>query len=170
MSLGRRPLLSVISNALLSPDGVYRYALVRQWSDAPPVVWVLLNPSTADAETDDPTIRRVTGFSRSWGAGGALVVNLFALRSTDPAALLTHPDPVGPDNDTAILTALRHAKLVVCGWGGEAAKPRLEPRAKHVWHLLTNMYVGPARISHLGMTKSGHPRHPLYLRGDELPR
>src|SRR5262245_19133112 len=93
--------------ALISPCGLYRYWLTRTWDNSlRRVCWVMLNPSTADAEQDDPTIRRCVGFARSWGAGGIIVVNLFAFRASDPKALLRAADPVGPDNDGHILKSV----------------------------------------------------------------
>src|SRR5262245_13227298 len=109
------------SSAELSPCGRYRYALTRTWGDPKKVVcWVMLNPSTADADQDDPTIRRCLGFSRAWGAGGLVVVNLFALRATDPDQLRIAADPVGPDNDSHLSTAA-FGRLVVAAWGARGA-------------------------------------------------
>jgi hypothetical protein len=125
----------------------------------------MLNPSTADAEQDDPTIRRCVGFSRSWGAGALVVVNLFALRSTDPAALLTHPEPVGADNDEHLrdvaLDAWRDGGRLVCAWGAHLAAP---PRALEVHERVRDM--DPLC---LGTTKSGAPRHPLYVKATTVP-
>lgn len=83
--------------AVLSPCGRYRYELTRRWAPGPLVGWVMLNPSRADAHTDDPTVRRCVGFAHRWGYGGLIIRNLYALRATDPAALADHLDPVGPD-------------------------------------------------------------------------
>jgi hypothetical protein len=156
----------VIKTAVLSEDGVYRYSLVRAWPGDgwTSVLFVLLNPSTADAHQDDPTIRRLLGFARTWGMNAIEVVNLFALRATDPAALARHPDPVGPLDDEYILAALERAAAVVCGWG---AHPDLRGRDRHVHDLLWARAKVP--ITCLGTTKDGHPRHPLYLRNDAVP-
>lgn len=151
----------MISTATISPCRAYRYMLRRIWDDAlPPIYWVMLNPSTADATQDDPTIRRVIGFSKSWGYGSANVLNLFALRSTDPDNLLSHADPVGPDNDTHLRSILgtKHRHAIVAAWGsfkGAAA------RSREVRTILSG------RLSCLGLTKDGHPRHPLYVRADQ---
>lgn len=154
--------------ASFSDDEVYRYRLGRDFGRPGPVhTWIMLNPSTADAETNDPTVRRCMGYSWDWGAGRIIVVNLYALRSTDPALLKTHPDPVGPGNFDAISQAAQGAALVICAWGihggdwGRAAARRL--------------YVGElgrpsVNLHHLGLTADGQPRHPLYLRRDEMPR
>jgi len=151
----------IVRGAELSEDGVYRYELTRRWSTAPRDVWIMLNPSTADAQIDDPTVRRCIGFSRYWGAGAISVVNLFALRATDPAQLRRHPDPIGPVADEAITRAVHVARArgarVIAAWGGHQMAG---PRGQHVRAL-----VGEPLLC-LGTTQSGHPRHPLYVRGD----
>jgi len=118
-------------------------------------VFVMLNPSTADAEQDDPTIRRCAGFARAWGFGGMTVVNLFAFRATDPARLRRARDPVGRDNDHHIATAARGAGMVVLAWGVHGA---LDGRDRVVAALLADV-----RPRCLGTTRGGYPRHPLYL-------
>jgi hypothetical protein len=110
------------SGAELSPCRRYRYRLWRRWSDGPVVNFVMLNPSTADAEQDDPTVRRCVGFAKSWGAGGLVVTNLYALRSTDPKALWTADDPVGPENAFHLGSGALGADTVVCAWGAEGAR------------------------------------------------
>lgn len=150
-------------NATFSQCGRYRYSLTRQWSPIRhPVVFVMLNPSTADANADDPTIRRCAKFAHSWGYGGIAVVNLFAFRSTDPAALKATDDPIGRDNDAHIISASRD-RYVIAAWG---AHPFATERAAAVLKLLENRatYIGC-----LGTTKDGHPRHPLYVKGDTEP-
>jgi hypothetical protein len=117
----------------------------------------MLNPSTATDATDDPTIRRCIRFSAAWGYGRLVVVNLFALRSTNPAELANHPDPVGDDNDQAILAAARQAGTVACAWGAHPSAPL---RARTVVSLLSG--VG---LHCLGTTRHGQPRHPLYVKG-----
>lgn len=158
----RRELLGE-STATFSLCRTYRYALTRRWSDRPMAVFIMLNPSTADALVDDPTIRRCISFARSWTAGGLLVLNLFGLRATDPAVLGRHPDPVGSDNDPVIaerLLADEPVGPVICAWG---AHPGTAERAGRVLALLRNRGIRPLC---LGTTKAGHPRHPLYVRGD----
>ncbi len=148
--------------ARFSADGRYRYRLWRRWDRALPVVaFCLLNPSTADARRDDPTIRRCIGFARTWGFGGVEVVNLFALRATDPRQLRRAQDPVGPRNDRAIRSAARRAAVVVLGWG---AHPVARRRAG-----VAALRLGGARLVTLGRTRGGAPRHPLYLRADTRP-
>lgn len=153
------------SDALLSPCGRYRYWLTREWGDGDRVCWVMLNPSTADASQDDPTIRRCIGFSKAWGYGSLIVVNLWAARATDPKELLTLGDPVGPDNSAAMHFAIGGSSLAVVAWGTFAARMaarghmRLWPEASAV--------ESHVPVVCLGRTKDGHPRHPLYVRGDQ---
>jgi hypothetical protein len=139
-------------------DQTYRYALSRDWDDRPPIVFIMLNPSAADAFADDPTIRRCIRFARQWQAGGLLVLNLFGLRATDPRALRQHPDPVGPDNDQVIREELRGCLgVVVCAWGVHGT---LHGRDRQMLALLDGLGVTPLC---LGTTKAGQPRHPLYV-------
>jgi hypothetical protein len=148
--------------AAFSPDRRYRYRLWRRWDRSRPVVtFVMLNPSTADERRDDPTIRRCIGFARRWGFGGAEVVNLFALRATDPRELRTVRDPVGPENDRHIRRAIARAALVVLAWGTHGA---VAQRARAV-----GLVASPRRPRCLGWTRSGEPRHPLYLPAGAAP-
>ncbi len=147
--------------ALVSEDGRYRYRLWRLWDELTPVmVWVMLNPSTADADVDDPTIRKCIGFAKAHHYGGIIVVNLFAWRATNPKELPHIADPVGPDNDTHILWACTAPLMlsVVAGWGANkfAAK-----RAGRVMVLIQ----GGARRDIKCFRRSAHgtPWHPLYL-------
>jgi len=145
--------------ALFDATGARRYRLWRRWAvTAPRVVFIMLNPSTADAARDDPTIRRCVGFARRWGFGSVEVVNLFAYRATRPAALRRVGDPVGRSNDTHILEAVRRARRVVAAWGDQG---RLFGRDAEVIDRLRDV----ARLWCLGTTRLGCPRHPLYLRG-----
>lgn len=144
----------IASNAVISQDGVYRYDLLRRWGDELNLLrWVLLNPSTADASLDDPTIRRCMGFARAWGYDGIVVQNLYALRATDPRELKEHPDPVGPENDDYLH---RWELPTVCAWGCHADDGK-RGRAEYVLSILRGTPMC------LGRTKAGHPRHPLYL-------
>lgn len=150
------------SGAVISACGKYRYRLGRTWDAAlRPACFVMLNPSTADATEDDPTIRRCIGFAKSWGCGGIVVVNLFAYRATDPKQLLKAADPVGPDNDEHIRAAVVECHPVVAAWGVHGVLRQRDGRVK--W-LLERWGVLPKC---LGKTKDGrHPRHPLYVRAD----
>lgn len=149
--------------AFISECGRYRYALTR---DVAPLTgegtctFIMLNPSTADAEQDDPTIRRCIGFARSWGFARLKVVNLFAFRSTDPRELLACGDPSGPENLCTIAKVVGGSDLVVCAWG---AFPLAG--AEHV-RLVLELIGGPHC---LGLTANGSPRHPLYVRADAEP-
>lgn len=152
---------AAFTGATISPCGRYRYSLKRQWGplDADgPVVWIMLNPSTADADTDDPTIRACREFSRRWGKSALEVVNLFALRSPKPSALAIDHDPVGPDNDLWIDTAIRRASLVVAAWGAHGTL-----LGRH-WDVKRIIASTGCRARCLGLTKAGQPRHPLYVR------
>lgn len=148
--------------ALLSDDGRYRYRLWRLWDDLAPVMtWVMLNPSTADADVDDPTIRKCIGFAKAHHYGGIIVVNLFAWRATDPKELPTVADPVGPDNDRHILWACTAPLLlsVVAGWGSN--KFAAKQRAGRVKMLIQSQ--ARRDIKCFRRSESGHPWHPLYL-------
>lgn len=147
-------------HAVFDPTGRYRYLLRRTWGSGPRVAFVMLNPNAADALVDDPTIRRCVGFARRWGFRSVEVVNLFAYRARDPRELGRAADPVGPDNDRHVRDAIRRAELVVCAWGATRVARR---RAAAVHDLLEGRTVRC-----LGRTRSGAPRHPLYLRRDQL--
>lgn len=157
----RNPELHVAKEAVLSPCGLYRYRLGRSWGPAHArVAWVMLNPSTADASVDDPTIRRCESFARTWHYSGMIVVNLYALRATDPKQLRGHPDPVGPDNSAHLQAVLDDPTIfhVVAAWGTSASPPQ----ELNFRRLVRN---AGRRLYSLGTTKHGHPRHPLYVKG-----
>jgi hypothetical protein len=120
----------------------------------------MLNPSTADAEQDDPTIRRCIGFAKAWGFGGIAVRNIFALRATDPRELYKSDDPVGPGNDEAICDLAGLCPLIVAAWGVHGG---LRNRGRQVCELLAG---AGAEVVCLGVTKDGHPKHPLYVAAD----
>ncbi|TVQ30888.1 MAG: DUF1643 domain-containing protein [Phycisphaeraceae bacterium] len=149
------------TGAEFDPTGKYRFRLWRRWRRAgPAAVFIMLNPSTADAQRNDPTVRRCIGFAHDWGYAGVEVVNIFALRSTLPAALLAIRDPVGPGNDRRILAAARRAHRagapVVAAWGNHGA---LHGRGGAVLGYLDGAGIAPVTF---GLTGAGHPRHPLY--------
>ena len=146
------------SSAKISADEKYRYLLRRRWSSGPVVLWIMLNPSTADAMKDDPTIRRVRSFSMGRvGFGEFRVVNLFALRATDPSELERSENPVGPDNDATIAYEMAHAKMIVVAWGCRDSRLVAE-RARGVLEML------PRPLYCVGHS-AGRPRRPLYVRG-----
>ena len=147
-------------SAVLSEDRRYRYRLRREAGGLlgeGVALFIMLNPSTADEAADDPTIRRCCGFVRRWGYGALEVVNLFALRATDPAALYADADPVGPENDSHISAAAADAKIIVAAWGVHGT---LYGRGPAVRDLLQGQ---GRRLTALGVTKDGQPRHPLYM-------
>jgi hypothetical protein len=161
-------------SAVISDCGTYRYQLTRELGPqlGGPVfgacVFVMLNPSTADAEQDDPTIRRCIGFARSMRMTCLRVVNLFAYRATDPARLraLSLEDAIGPENDEHIADACRLTHdgfgIVICAWGANETRGR----DREVLEIIRRQGVTPYA---LGVTKAGHPRHPLYLKKTAVP-
>ena len=144
------------SGADFSDCGRYRYKLWRTWDDIrPDVMFIMLNPSTADATADDPTIRRCIGFAHDWGYGGVRVGNLFAWRTPYPQALRSALDPIGRHNDSALCELAEGAALVVAAWGVHGM---WLARAQTVRQRFTRP------LHALGVTKSGEPAHPLRLR------
>ncbi len=135
--------------------GLYRYWLRRSWdSTLPQCAFVGLNPSTANAKTDDPTLRRCIDFAQQWGFGSLFMVNLFSLRATDPRELLGVDDPIGPRTNLWLRRAKRESQLIIAAWGNGGA---LHNRHSTVAKLLGDMRC-------LGVTASGMPRHPLYCQ------
>ena len=116
----------------------------------------MLNPSTADATHDDPTIRRITRFAKDWGYGGVLVGNLFAFRSTKPAALKTADDPIGPENMAHVCAMIKECEMVVYAYGNNQSEPE--------W--LKELVMEPYAIK---VSSKGIPSHPLYLKADLKP-
>lgn len=146
--------------AAISECGRYRYSLTREWSDGNLLTWCMLNPSTADADIDDPTIRKCIGFSQRWGYSGIYIVNLFALRATDPRELKKADDPVGPKNIGRLRAII---SPVVVAWGGSIPKTQ---QADNLARILRNRAWGNREFEEwwcLGKTKWGEPRHPLML-------
>lgn len=150
--------------AVLSEDALYRYSLWRSWQgDQPRVLFLCLNPSTADAEVDDPTVRKMVGFAQRWGFGSMEVVNLFAWRATKPQALRNAIDPEGPLNDSSIADAFERASRLVLAWGSHAEIRDMLDRRAFVIRRRYNLQNHPTKVGHLGLCKDGHPRHPLML-------
>lgn len=150
---------SMTALAIVSECGRYRYRLSRCWGNGPYLLFVMLNPSTADGLEDDRTIRRCIGFAKAHGFGSMEVVNLFALRATDPRELSLSADPVGPVNDEAIAHAAAAAGAVCLAYG---AHRLVDARAQVVLPLLRR---AGAHLQCLRITRSGYPEHPLYLPG-----
>lgn len=145
-------------------EDCYRYLLWRTYLvGTGTVVFIMLNPSTADDRELDPTCRRCQNFAHDWGFRRLEVVNLYALRSTDPAALRTHQEPVGPKNDEWIEHTCARADLVVAAWGGDRVAA---DRSLAVADMLAKAGI---TVHCLGTTKDGAPRHPLYVKGDTKP-
>lgn len=146
------------SGAVISDCGLYRYELTRSWDDEMPTLeWVMLNPSTADAQVDDPTIRRCIGFAKLWMYGGIVVHNLFAYRSSSPAALADAEDPIGPDNHWYLSN--RHGLRTMAGWGSH-------PAAQKWWNgepYDISSALRRGQLLCLGTTGNGSPKHPLYV-------
>lgn len=148
-------------STILSSDGKYRYRLEREWDmfNKLRVCFIMLNPSTADAERDDPTIRRCISFAKRWGYGGLIVVNLYAFRATDPSKLwkLSAADALGPLNVTHVALALEDCDRAIAAWGAYAPPPAIADLLRSTKRLVE---------AFVPRTKHGHPRHPLYVRGD----
>jgi hypothetical protein len=142
---------------------LYRYELIRRWGDDPMLEFVMLNPSTADAHQDDPTIRRCIGFAKRWGYGALLVRNLYAYRATDPSMLVNVADPIGPANRDYLGNRIAHC--TIAAWGAH-------PAATGWWNGYPydiTKAVTRKNLYCLGRTSSGAPRHPLYVKGDTTP-
>lgn len=154
--------MGLVRRAWFSPCGRYRYRLTRTWGREGTLAFILLNPSTADASRDDPTLRRCIGLARSWGYGSIEVVNLFAWRATHPADLRKAAAPVGPVNGRALRQALRRADAIVVAWGNHGAWHDAGPRL--LKRLLRDSHG--REIACVGWTRLGHPRHVLYVRRD----
>lgn len=153
----------MIRSAVLSDDGLYRYRLERRWDIGPTATWVMLNPSTADGEVDDQTIRRCVAFTKAAGYGSLVVVNLYALRATNPAELAAHPDPVGRANLAAVRGALFECALVVAAWGSHPMARRSTIRLK-----LREMVPDTRPVVCLGKSGRGDPLHPARLGNDRV--
>jgi hypothetical protein len=161
--------------AVLSDCGTYRYTLEREWMTGEGTcLFVMLNPSTADASEDDPTIRRCIGFAQRWGYQRLAVGNLYAYRATDPKAMKVALRPIGEPlpaghattygnvNDEWLRKLALKADRIICAWGANA-----EPqRGREVFDVLS----AHSFVEHLGLTKAGAPKHPLYLAADTEPQ
>jgi hypothetical protein len=151
------------SGAFFSPDRMYRYALWRARGHGQFCMFIGLNPSTADETKDDPTIRRCMGFAKSWGYDGIMMFNLFAFRATDPDVMMKFKgDAVGPDNDIHISVAAedKQCGMMVAAWGAHGDHQARGHQVHQRWG---------HRLHHLGLTKDGQARHPLYLKADTKP-
>lgn len=149
-------------SAVISECGTYRYELTRRWGSGQAVVFIGLNPSTADAYEDDPTIRRCVGFAKSWGYDALTMMNLYAYRATKPADMFSaakrNVNIVGPRNAEFLESALDAADLIVAAWGTSGGCSDADDM------------VSTGLLKHLGLNKDGTPKHPLYLPKTALPQ
>jgi len=153
------------STAVYSDCESYRYLLTRIWDPAgSKALFIMLNPSTATEVQNDPTVERCERRARALGFGAFRVTNIFAWRDTDPRAMRVAADPIGADNDAAILESCPWADRIICAWGSHGA--HLD-RGPAVADMLRRTGLP---LYHLGLTKAGHPKHPLYIGYAEQPR
>ena len=152
------------SVAVYSDCEKYRYMLTRVW-DQPGsrVHFIMLNPSTATELQNDPTVERCERRARTLGFGAFRVTNIFAWRNTDPRAMRRATDPIGPANDTLILESCNWADHIICGWGNHGEH---RGRGRDMYHILKGEHP---ELYHLGITKSGQPKHPLYIAYSQQP-
>lgn len=152
-------------SAVISRCGTYRYSLTREetplFESKGTVLFGLNNPSKADAEVDDQTVRKGWAFTRAWGYHRMVYVNTNPYRSTDPDSAIVPPEAILAENDTHLRFAAYEANLIVCAWGTKA-RPDLAARALGVLWLQKPLHV-------LQLSKDGIPKHPLYLKGDLQP-
>lgn len=152
------------STAEYSDCEAYRYSLRRVWApDMPRVTYIMLNPSKATETQNDPTIERCERRARVQGFGGFCAVNIFALRETDPKKMRAHPAPEGPENDATIAQSCLWADTIIAAWGAHGDHLNRGLAMRDVLH-------ATGRAVHcLGLTKHGHPRHPLYIAYAQTP-
>lgn len=148
-------------SAIISENGVYRYLLTREWMPSKGFVnFIMLNPSTADADQDDPTIRRCISFADAWGFGGIKVTNLFAYRATNPKDLKDVFDPVGSEWLKWMEAGAEEARMIVLAWGNQGGY------FERIRDFINRFHE---RTCHLGLTKTRQPKHPLYLSKKTIP-
>lgn len=151
----------VNDSALFSDCGNYRYLLTREFGGDSTCVFVMLNPSTADANHDDPTIRRCVSFAKREGFGRLEIVNLFGFRATEPSDLFAAADPIGEENDAVMAATLSRADQIVVAWGNHGEF--VDGRIAVVQKLLAQ---SGASVFCFGLTGKSQPKHPLYLSND----
>ncbi|MCZ8334452.1 MAG: DUF1643 domain-containing protein [Rhodobacteraceae bacterium] len=153
------------STAVYSPCESYRYLLTRVWNPAgPKALFVMLNPSTATEFQNDPTVERCERRARALGFGSFRVTNIFAFRATDPRVMRAEPDPIGPANDAAIQdSASDWADRILCAWGTHGAHLNRGPQVEAL------LRATQRPLFTLGLSKDGHPKHPLYIGYDQQP-
>lgn len=150
-------------SAVISECNQYRYELVREWASNRPCCFIGLNPSTADASEDDPTIRRCIGFAYEWGCGSLIMTNLYAYRATKPQDMFkarkSGIDIVGPRNEEFLESVMDGGGIIIAAWGTHGSESE---RGKAM--------IETGLVQHLGLNKKGSPKHPLYLRKDTKPQ
>ncbi|MBX2862972.1 MAG: DUF1643 domain-containing protein [Leptolyngbyaceae cyanobacterium MAG.088] len=165
-------MLTIVTNssngsAIFDSSQRYRYCLTRSWAEvnepAHQVTFIMLNPSTADAEQDDPTIRACSQFAQRWGYNQLNVVNLFAYRTPHPSVLKTVTDPIGPENNRYLLEAITSAEKAILAWGNWGTTLN---RAQTVLELLSRHRQ---KLYCLARNHSGQPSHPLYIKRNIMP-
>jgi hypothetical protein len=151
----------VTGRAVFSGDGEYRYQLRREWNVTGRIAaFVGLNPSTAEGDVDDPTVRKCWRWAHAWGYGSLVMLNAFAYRATDPSMLGTVDDPFGPDNEAHLRAVAAEAQLIVAAWGN-SKYVKVFGMEERLTAMLTSGKTGV--IHCLGTCRDGSPRHPLYL-------
>ena len=152
------------SGATFSPCRRWRYLLWRRWDEAKPAAnFLMLNPSTADEAKLDPTCARARDYAERWGYGALIVTNVFAFRNTDPNRMKAVKDPIGKDNDAAIVRAAKESALVVCAWGNHGA---FLDRSTEILRMMKAKGIA---LHALRVNANGEPAHPLYLPGKLKP-
>ena len=147
-------------SAIISQDKMYRYELSRQWDSMKScVMFIMLNPSTADGIKDDPTIRRCINFAKSWDYGGIYVGNLYAYRATNPKELRNKSNPWGTENNVHLISMANRSAIVVCAWGNNKGVPA------NILKILSK-----SRLYYIEKSINGTPKHPLYLKGNLTPQ
>ena len=151
------------TGAVFSADKLHRWALWRRWGPGPAVAFIGLNPSTADEQQDDPTVRRCIRFTKAWDYDALFMLNIFAFRSTDPMTLRVVPDPIGDENDRYLTSWSAATVMTVAAWGVHGS---YLDRENAVRRLFAERGLA---LRYLRLTKAGHPGHPLYLPKTLVP-
>lgn len=155
------------TGAIISECNKYRYKLWRIWdSEKPLVMFLMLNPSTADANSNDPTIRRCINFAKFWGYGGIVVCNLFAYRATNPKDLLKISNPIGDLNVVYIKECIELCERVICAWGNASIVKKMA----YMSVFFNSITFGRDKLCFIDRSKNGTPKHPLYLKSDLTPQ
>lgn len=149
--------------AMFDSTGEYRYWLSRQWDEGFGIVsFVGLNPSTAESDVDDPTVRKCYTWARKWGFEKMVMLNLYAYRATSPEEMHKAADPIGPDNDDVLHQAATESNMIVAAWGAGASKERAD-------QVLPLIRSSVSDLVCMGLNQDGSPKHPLYLAAKTQP-